>query len=526
MKHALTKKSIIKHTLQVGGNTFVSRLLGLAREILQVKFLGVGVVADAFTAAFFLPNSFRKIFAEGALTAAFFPTFIKVYKKEGIEKANGLMSLSFLCFEGVVFLLCLFVMVFPVLTINLTFPGFSQEQIAAAVPCLRILMPFIFFLSTSSLLTGALHSVHHFFVPAFASIILNVFYVGGILLCLHYGWPVEYLCFAILASGFFQCLLHFIAYFSLGFTFSLPDKDALKHFGEVFLKFLPCFLAMSVMEVNLFVDQRFASYLHEGSVKLINLANRFMGIPLGVFSVAFSTILLPHFTRVSSYAPRRLSFYLLESTKFVFWVTIPATIMMSYLASDIFLTIFASSSSKKFPVHLISESGWILVGFLLGLFFFSLNKILLTLYYSFRDTLTPTYTAIAATIINYGLNYVLVGRFGSFGLALATSISGCIQMLLSLYLLCRLHKFKLYGHYFWNFATRYIVQLIVVFIPFYGIYKGVRMAAEQVFSNHTLGFFMLQSFGYWIWAAPLMAACFYVLYVTRKMFKVKVYFLD
>ena len=101
-KKALTKSAIIKHTFQVGANTLVSRLLGLTREILQVNFLGVGLIADAFTAAFFLPNSLRKIFAEGALTAAFVPTFIKIFKRDGVEKANSLMTLSFLLFEGAV----------------------------------------------------------------------------------------------------------------------------------------------------------------------------------------------------------------------------------------------------------------------------------------------------------------------------------------------------------------------------------------------------------------------------------------
>ena len=153
MQEILSKQSILKKTVQVGGNTLVSRFLGLTREILLMRFLGVGVVADAFTAAFLIPNSLRKIFAEGALTAAFVPTFIKVHQKEGREKADALMSLAFLAFEGSVLLLCAIVMWKAEVAISIVAPGFSQEQVAATIPCLRILMPFIFFISSSALLS-------------------------------------------------------------------------------------------------------------------------------------------------------------------------------------------------------------------------------------------------------------------------------------------------------------------------------------------------------------------------------------
>ena len=94
MSDLLHKKSILQKTIQVGSSTLISRFLGLAREILLMRFLGVGVVADAFTTAFMIPNSLRKLFAEGALTAAFVPTFVTLFHKGGKEKADELMSLA------------------------------------------------------------------------------------------------------------------------------------------------------------------------------------------------------------------------------------------------------------------------------------------------------------------------------------------------------------------------------------------------------------------------------------------------
>ncbi len=523
MSTARGKKFILSKTLQVGGNTLVSRFLGLAREILLIPLLGVEGLADAFSTAFLIPNSLRKFFAEGALTSAFVPTFVRVLRKEGKEQANKLTALAFLVFEGIVLILCALVMLFPVQVIFIMASGYAPEQVAIVVPWLRILMPFIFFISTSALLAGAMNSVNHFFVPAFSPILLNLFFIGGTLLCLTYNLPVEYLCYAIMFGGFAQFVLHIWAYFYEGFSFVMPTRDTVVHFKEIWVKFVPAFISMGAMEFNLIVDQNFASHLHPGSVTLIKYSSRFMGIPLGVFAVAFSTILLPHFSRVRIYAPSRLSFYLLESTKFVVWVTLPATLIMSYLSEDIFQTLFASVSSK-FPAAMVPEAGTMLLGFLLGLFFLSINKILFSLFYSLHDTRYPTIIAGIAVAANIGLN--IINPLGGFGIALATTASAMIQTGLSLLFLSRVHNFTLYPSRFGAFLARYTLQVGLVLIPFYGAYHAILFGLNRLLFGEKMRFFMLKSFGYWVWAGPLMVACFYCLYATRRLFKVKLYFLD
>lgn len=525
MSELLQKKSILRKTFQVGGNTLVSRFLGLAREILLMRFLGVGVVADAFTTAFLIPNSLRKIFAEGALTAAFVPTFVTLFHKGGKEKADELMSLAFLVFEGLVLGLCLLVTWKTEATIALIAPGFSAEQVTATIPCLRILMPFIFFISSSSLLAGALQSVNHFFIPAFCPVLLNLVFIGGVLGCLAYGLTVDYLCYAILFGGLLQFLAHLFTYFRLGFSFKVAQPETWRSFGHVLLKFLLCFLSMSVMELSLVIDQRFASYLHVGSVTLIKYASRFMGIPLGVFAVAFSTILLPHFTRVNITDPKRLHFYLLESMKFVFWVTIPASLILGYLSEDIFVTLFASSSSK-FPAALIPEAGMLLMTFLAGLFFFSVNKILFNLYYSFHDTMLPTVIAVIATVLNVICNWLLVDSLGTIGLAVGTCVSGATQMVLSLFFLKERHAFTLYLKEFFAFALRYCMQLLVILAPLYGLYKLAHSVVMDVCTSPKVAFFFLKSFGFWVWAMPIICFGFLVFYLTRRLFGIQVYFLD
>src|SRR3989304_7745755 len=156
MNHHLSKKSILKKTAQVSLLTFLSRMLGIVREFLFVQFLGVGAVSDAFIAAFKLPNFFRHIFAEGALSASFVPAIVKTVREGNREEANGLITISFLFFEGLVLLLYGFILLKTEWVFYLLAPGFSAEQLAYAVPFLRILFSFLFFISSSALLAGAL----------------------------------------------------------------------------------------------------------------------------------------------------------------------------------------------------------------------------------------------------------------------------------------------------------------------------------------------------------------------------------
>lgn len=516
-----SKKSILKNAAGIGGLTLLSRFFGIIREILLVRFLGVGVISDAFLTAYKLPNSLRKIFAEGALSAAMVPTLVSIVHTEGKEVVNRLMSLAFIVFEGVLLLLCALVMWKAKFVIGIVAPGFSPLQVSHTVPYLQILMPFIFFLSSSALLAGALQSVRHFFIPAFSPALLNIVFIASLIICMTRSFPVEILCFFILFGGFVQLMVHVVTYVRLGFGFGPIDERAWHYFKKVMMKFLPCLLSMSIMEIGLVVDTAFASYLRAGSVSLVYYANRFMGIPLGVFAVSLSTVLLPHFSRIAMYAPKRLGFYLLEAAKLVFWVTIPTIIVMGFFSEKIFATLFLS---KKFSLNQVSEAGMILTAFLLGLFFFSLNKILLNIYYAKHNTWIPTIITILAVGVNIVLDFFFMRMFQATGLALATSVAFALQVLLLTLLLHKKFDVQLYWGAFFTFVYRFILQLAVVVTAFYGLYR----IGEGLVSRlpESLARFFLHSFGFWLWVGPLIGLMFLVTFATRKLFKVHVYFLD
>lgn len=517
----LSQKTIIKKTIQVGGSTLVSRFFGILREVLMVRYLGASGLSDAFLTAYKIPNSLRKIFAEGALSAAFIPTIVSTIKDHNKKSIAGLMSLSFLIFEGIVIILCMVIMKYAQQIIGFIAPGFSQEQIIAAIPMLHILMPFIFFISSSALLGGALNAIGHFTIPAIAPIIVNIIFIAGICVCILGNLPVTYLCWFIVFAGFIHLLLHLVIYFKSQFSFGTITRRDFSIFSRIMGKFLLCIPSISLMEVALFIDTSFASLLAPGSVSLLYYGNRFVGIPLGVFAVAFSTILLPHFSRVNTYSPKRLHFYLLESAKFILWVTTPVALLMAFFSEEIFTTIFLS---KKFTLAQAQETSTILRAFLCGLFFFSLNKILLNIFYAMHAAWIPAIVALCATTINVILNMLFIERFQAVGLATATTISSIVQTLLFLIILHKKYKFRIYIQPFLLFATRYIVQLAVLSSLFYLCYYGMSTFIIKYMPT-TLSLFFTAKIGLWLWVGPLSLFFIALLYFSRSITKLQLHFL-
>lgn len=521
MSHLLSKKAIRKKTVEIGSLTMASRAFGLLREILLARYLGNGRLSDAFITAFKIPNMLRKFFAEGALSSAFIPTIVHTVRHGKKGQADSLMSIAFIIFQGFVLLLCIGCIFFAKSIIYFMAPGFTPELIEQTVPMLMILMPFLFFISGSALLAGSLQATHHFFIPAVAPVFLNFVFIMGSALGIYYQLPVSYLCLFIILGGLLQFLAHLWIYLKLSFSFGKITTSTFKDFSKVFIKFLVCIPSMSLAEVSLFIDSQFASFI-VGGVSSLNYANRFMGIPLGVFATSFASILLPHFSRISSYAPKRLSFYLLESMKLVFWVTIPMTLGMIFFSKTIFHTLFLS---PNFPIEQVLRTSNVLVACVLGLFFFSINKILLNIFYASHNTATPTLIAVISTSANIGLNYVLVRSFEIPGLALATTLAAALQTVLSLIFLHAQMKLKLYTKAFATFLSRALLQLATIGCVFLGCFYGIALAFNLLLPTKTALFFV-SGIGIWLWVGPLALAAFAALFYSRKLFNVKLYFLD
>jgi putative peptidoglycan lipid II flippase len=248
-----------------------------------------------------------------------------------------------------------------------------------------------------------------------------------------------------------------------------------------------------------------------------------MGIPLGVFAVAFATVMLPHMSRIVTFSPKRLSFYILEGAKLVFWVCLPITLMMSFFAQPLFATLFLSSG--KFSLSQVTEAAAILRAFLLGLFFFSFNKVILNAYYALQVTWVPALIASITALINVLLDWLLIDYFHAVGLAFATTLSAAIQTILLLIVLWYGYKRKVYMQAMLSFMGMYCVQVLVFFIPFWIVYSCIEYVIQMYMSGF-FQWFLLEGLGYWLWIGPL--GCLYMgaLWVTRNLIHQKIYFLQ
>lgn len=511
----LSRRSIQQKTVLIGIFTGISRLLGITREILLVRFLGFGIMSDAFIAAFRLPNLFRHVFAEGATNASFVPVMVKTVKEDGQAVASGLMSLALLVFQGIIVLMYLGVLLNPELIIKCVASGFTPEHMVHAARFLKILFPFLFLASSSALLSGALNSVNHFLIPAAGPAIWNTIYVASILICMHFNLSTTALCWGVLFGGVIQLLAHLIVYFKYRFTFGRIVPKSIAAFKEVMTKFFPFLLGVSIIELNLLIGGLVASFLPTGSVSILYYGSRYMNIPIGILGVAFASVLLPHFSRIVLYAPKRISFYMLEATKFISLLVIPAALFLMLVSQQLYTDMLGAKGTATS----ISQAGWVLVVYCMGLLFFCLNKSLLNIFYSLKDTRSATIISSTGALVNIVGDIIGMWFFGIYGIAAACSLSGLVMTWLCFYLLKKKHNYSFYTGNYGIFITRYLIQLTLIGSAFIGLF----FILMQTFAHANIG--IGYSLLYWIFALSCGACAMGTVWLTRNLFKLNVYFL-
>jgi len=227
---------------------------------------------------------------------------------------------------------------------------------------------------------------------------------------------------------------------------------------------------MSLTEINLMISNIIASYLAAGSWTIIYYGNRFMGIPQGIFAVSLSTVLLPYFSHVTTYAPRRMSYLLLESAKLVAWVTTTASIIMIYFSRNIFITLFLSD---KFTYFHTMQAAYILSIYLSALFFFSFHKIIANVYYAFKIVWVPaTSTVISAVFTAIG-SFTLTPFFGIYAIALSTMISSVLQTCILIFVLPHYTGSRLYIKRFTQSFLYVFVQAGALLFPFFILHATI-----------------------------------------------------
>jgi putative peptidoglycan lipid II flippase len=522
-------RSILKQSSKIGFLSLISRCIAFIREWLLIQYFSVGDTSDIFYAAFRIPNTMRKIFAEGSLASILVPACISAHKKEGDAGLNRVTTLSLFIIQGIITIICAAIFFWSFDVVKLIVPGFSSEKIAATANLLQILISFIIFISSGAIIASALQSQKKFFIPAIAPSILNVTYIGSLVLCIYFKFPTTIFCWCVIATSVVYFLLHLIAYFQNNYQFQKPTGETFREIKIILLQLVPCIISVGITEINHFINTGFASYLASGSMTLIRSSFQFVNIPVGIITASLVTVLLPHFSKLHLESPQEMADHLFEAIKFTIWTTMPICFMLWLFSQHIFETLFMGDQQAMLKIPVAQA---IFCAYLTGLLSFSLNKIFLTIFYALRLTIIPMIASIVAIATNYCLSKHLITAYGAAGIAFASSISAVIQtVLLAIFLSEYLH-IRWSGKKWIQFLARYSFQISVFSIPLWFLYKAVYVLLENLKFNLHLRWFTLRpeiflhGFGVWFWAGPLCLIYLAALYISRKFFNIKLSYFD
>jgi putative peptidoglycan lipid II flippase len=503
--------------------------MAFVREWLLIQYFSVGDTSDIFYAAFRIPNTMRKIFAEGSLASILVPACISAHKKEGDAGLNRVTTLSLFIIQTIIIVICAIIFFWSYDVVKIIVPGFSADKLSTTADLLQILISFIIFISSGAIIASALQSQKKFFIPAVAPSILNVTYISSLIICLYFKLPTTIFCWCVIATSIVYFLLHLIAYFHNDYKFQSPNKETFHEIKIILLQLMPCIISVGIIEINHFINTAFASYLSSGSMTLLRSSFQFVNIPVGIITASLVTVLLPHFSKLHIESPQELAEHLFEAIKFTIWTTMPICFMLWLFSQHIFETLFMGDAQaiQKIP---LAQS--IFCAYLTGLLSFSLNKIFLTIFYALRLTIIPMIASIIAIVANYGLSKQLITLYGASGIAFAASLSSIIQtIILSIFLSQQLHI--PWSRKKWlDFLLHYSLQLSIFSSFLWLGYKiGYIILTSLNFKLH-LSLFSLSSqtflngFGTWFWTGPLCLIYLATLYMSRNFFNITLSYFD
>ncbi len=427
--------SVVRSAGIISGAVLLSRVSGLVREKVMAHFFGAGLAYDAFLLGFRIPNLTRDLFAEGALSSAFVPTFTEYLSKKSRREAAELVSLVATALTVVVGLVCVAGVIFSPALVRLLAAGFTEtpEKFALAVRMTRIMFPFLLLVALAAQAMGVLNACNQFGVPALSSTFFNL---GSVTFGLTLGFvagpwlgisPIDGMAYGVVLGGALQLVWQLPAMARAGFTFR-PLID-LAHPGlRLILRLMgPAIVGNAAVQVNVMVNTNFASQIADpvrgldGPVSWLAYAFRFMQLPLGLFGVAIASATLPSISR--SAAHEKIDEFratLAHSLGLVFLLTIPSSVGLIALGHSIIGAIYQGGKFQAYDTH---QTAVALSCYSVGLAGYAAVKVLTPAFYALQDARTPMLVSVSSIAINYAVAWSMVrpGGLGHAGLALSTS---------------------------------------------------------------------------------------------------------
>ncbi len=433
----------------VFGFTLLSRFAGLAREVLTARVLGDTLVGSAFASAFIVPNLFRRLFGEGALSAAFLPEYTRLSKSDP-DLAARLASVTIALLSLVTGILTILIVGALALCLR---AGVGGDDSALSIRLTMLMIPMMPMVCITAILGGMLQTHGRFAAPAAAPILLNLFMIVGALT--HFVLPdqtreqtAHWIAIGAVAASIAQIFwslaaLRGVVRWTRAFAgVSTATRTVLARFG-------PVAIGLGALQLSTLADQVIAMWpiwigptmfghavpLDEASNAILSNTSRFYQFPLGVFGLAVATAVFPLLSRT---ADDRIAFadMLRRGVRVSLLIGLPASIGLWAVAPDL-TAVMLEGGSHSFSSEGIVRAGAVLVGFAPAVWAFSLNNVLTRAFYAQGDTRTPMTISLVSVAVSLALNFVLIWPLREAGLAWATAISGFVQFAL---LLTALHR--------------------------------------------------------------------------------------
>ena len=416
-------KSIFTNSLGI----LISRITGFIRDLMTASILGANVYSDIFFIAFKFPNLFRSIFADGAFTQAFIPSYAKSKYKIRFSSIIFLQILAFLI------VLSLIVTMFSHLFAKAFAIGFSEETINLAAPLFAINFYYLPLIFVVTFMGALLQYKHHFATTAYSTALLNLSMIASLIIAkgLEQYTITFYLSFGVIFGGILQVIVHIIAIrrANLGKIFIFKNHKK-KEENKFYKNFFAATLGSSTMHISAFIDTWLASMLISGSISYLYYANRVFQLPLAIFAIATSIALFPMVAKAIKNKNEDEALKLMKKSALILFAVLTISMVVGIVFDKFIIELLFQRGA--FTSEDTINTALILKMYLIGLLPFGLAKIFsLWLYAKEQQILTAKISA-QSLVANIIFSLILIKPFGAAGLAFSGTLSGFVLFFLTL----------------------------------------------------------------------------------------------
>ncbi len=428
-------KGLVRDVLLMAAAVAASRVLGLVRDASIADRFGATATYDAFLIAFYVPQLLRQLLAEGSLSTAFVPLYASLREKgEDADRfASNVLSLLIVLFPVV----CAAGILLAPWYVPFLASGFPPDKLQLTISLSRWLFPSIALVGFGAVFMGILNAHHRFFIASFSSVWFNVGVILGALVAAPHwpGLPIYGLAAGALVGAAAQALSQLPSLRRLRFRFSFYLWPPHPSVALLVQRMLPAVVVLAMADINLLVDNKFASYLPDGNIASLQYAMRLFQLPLGVFAVSIGTALLPRLAVAEAKTdPLGFRRYFSDGMAATALILIPATAGFLLIGDDVVRLLFQRG---HFTAADTARTAAVLGSFSLGLLAYGWDYLGVRVCYALGRTSLPIVGAIASMATNAILDAVLVGPFGAPGLAFASAVAGAVDAAILLFFLRR-----------------------------------------------------------------------------------------